>query len=247
MSGKFIGGEVFPEARQRVGNAVSAVTESRAWNLKYKIGIPLFGAWVLLSYVGPIESDVPSPVDGMTEIAGGLESGLGQVDSWAEKPQSSPAGPTSDSETESTQADSTTTTELAQSDTTVQFQTPTSVTIPPINDVSGLTPAVATSIAEVPTTTIQNAPTPTDAPQQYSVAAGSVLCSGDVIAVAINLSLDTPPLSQIASATGEPWDQGVAPHEDDNQLYQEVLSTSIDNADGTFTVFVRSNCVGLDQ
>lgn len=244
MSGKFVGGTVFPEARERVGNTISNVKESRAWDLKYKIGIPVFGAWVLLSYVGPVESDIPSPVDGLTEIAGGTESGLAQIDSWLENPQDTPSGPPSASATESS-VETSSTTEAVQPDNTTQTQTPTTLTIPPINDVTGLTPSTSAIATETPTTLPLSVPA--EVPQQYSAAAGSVLCSGEVIAVAINLSLEAPPLTQIASTTGEPWDQGVEPHDDDNQLYQEVLSSSIDNPDGTFTVFVRSNCVGLEQ
>jgi hypothetical protein len=248
MSSNFIGGTVFPEARERVENAVSTVRESRAWSLKYKIGIPVFSAWVLLSYVGPIESDVPAPLDGLAEIAGGIEYGLTKIDDWAENPQDTPPGPPIPSSTESSsQLETATTTETMEQDTASLPQIPSTVTIPPINDVSGLTPPSSPASNPETPTPATFIPAPAEVPQQYSAAAGSVICSGEVIAATIDLSLDTAPLTQIATATGEPWDQGVAPHDDDNQLYTEVLASRIDNTDGTFTVFVRSNCIGLEQ
>ena len=131
--------------------------------------------------------------------------------------------------------------------------------------VSSIVPPVANvpPAAEQPVTTVASAPEAVPMttapivvsavelpnPLAFSVSAGSVVCIGEVITVPI--TADTRQFVALANATGEPWDQGVAPHSDDENLFRELLIAN-GFASGTppalpYELRVRNGCTGLEQ
>jgi hypothetical protein len=87
-------------------------------------------------------------------------------------------------------------------------------------------------------------------PMAYSAAAGSVVCSGEVRKITITPD-GGPELKQIETqANYEPWTGTPNPGQRnplDEALFDEVLATKIDLPDGSYNVFVRLGCVGLER
>ncbi len=132
--------------------------------------------------------------------------------------------------------------------TTASTPAATGSTLAPLPTTATTAPSTVGSVETVAPTTVAPVGEALPSPMQYSAAAGSVVCRGNIVSVTITPDGGAP-FSQMRNATGEPWDAGVAPHSDDNQLFAEVLVSNgyPQEPDGAYTLLVRNGCTGLEQ
>jgi hypothetical protein len=197
--------------------------------------------WSLLSYEKPLHIEIlPSPTETADAVLRATGSALTYIfdDTLL-------GGDSSESST----ADTTPTSVASGSVDTV------------VVNVDSQTPETTTGGNLEPVTTVNLAPTTTQLaitsttlglesllpnPMQYSVAAGSVVCTGEVMMITQDPSSGVAPLTQIReqvlAQTGQnlPFDQGDPTM--DNQFYNEISDY------GKLLVYpLRPNCTGLDN
>jgi hypothetical protein len=244
MSSTFKNNGLFPGMKEYWDNGVSHTKEHVGNHKKLYLGVGAgLALWATLSYVGPIESDIPAPLDIAGQAMESTGELVGNINDAAESPSSpqSAIPTTIDMAPETSQAEST-----ATPSTTIAS---TSDTLPTINSVP------LTTLATIPATTetLTNTPSNTELPNPmiYSTAAGSVACSGELVYPTVDLSDDrsSAPLSQLSVQTGEGWDLSASqgPNAFDEALFNEWLQTATDNGDGTFTGPARLGCTGLEK